>query len=122
MTSKKSILVAEDDASMARLISYKLNTAGYEVEIAEDGGKVLGQISKNDYNALVLDLMLPVLSGEQVLKKLREKSFDIPVLILSAKSQEKDILSSLRSGADEYMTKPFKPDELLLRLKKMLES
>ena len=122
MTSKKSILVAEDDASMARLISYKLNTAGYEVEIAKDGGKVLDQLGENDYNALVLDLMLPVLSGEQVLKKLREKSFDIPVLILSAKSQEKDILSSLKSGADEYMTKPFKPDELLLRLKKMLES
>lgn len=64
--------------------------------------------------------MLPVLDGMQILKKIREEDIKIPVLVLSAKSQEEDILQGLNAGADDYLTKPFRPDELLLRLKKML--
>lgn len=114
------ILIAEDDQSISRLIAYKFEKEDYKIKVIEEGDKVLEEIKSDDYDALVLDLMLPVLDGMQVLKKIREENFEIPVLVLSAKSQEEDILKGLSAGADEYMTKPFRPDELLLRLKKML--
>lgn len=116
----EKILIAEDDQSISRLITYKFEKAGYKTKVIEEGDKVLAEIKSDDYNALVLDLMLPVLDGMQILKKIREENIEIPVLVLSAKSQEDDILKGLSSGADEYVTKPFRPDELLLRLKKML--
>ena len=122
MTSEKKdkILIAEDDQSISRLIAYKFEKEDYEIKIIEDGDKVLEEIRADHYDALILDLMLPVLDGMQVLNKIREENIKLPVLVLSAKSQEADILKGLNAGADEYVTKPFRPDELLLRLKKML--
>lgn len=117
---KNKILIAEDDQSISRLIAYKLEKEDYNIKVIEEGDKVLAEIKDDDYDALLLDLMLPVLDGMQVLKKLREENIMLPVLVLSAKSQEEDILKGLNAGADEYLTKPFRPDELLLRLKKML--
>lgn len=114
------ILIAEDDPSISRLIAYKFEKENYEINVIEEGDKVLDEISSDDYDALVLDLMLPVLDGMQILKRVREKEIKIPILVLSAKSQEEDILKGLNAGADDYLTKPFRPDELLLRLKKML--
>lgn len=114
------ILIAEDDPSISRLIAYKFEKENYEINVIEEGDKVLDEISSDDYDALVLDLMLPVLDGMQILKRIREKEIKIPILVLSAKSQEEDILKGLNAGADDYLTKPFRPDELLLRLKKML--
>ena len=114
------ILIAEDDQSISRLIAYKFEKEDYQTKVIEEGDKVLAEIKADDYDALVLDLMLPVLDGMQVLKKIREENTRLPVLVLSAKSQEEDILKGLNAGADEYLTKPFRPDELLLRLKKML--
>ena len=116
----KKILIAEDDQSISRLIAYKFEKEDYQTKVIEEGDKVLAEIKADDYDALVLDLMLPVLDGMQVLKKIREENTRLPVLVLSAKSQEEDILKGLNAGADEYLTKPFRPDELLLRLKKML--
>lgn len=124
MEKEKSdkILIAEDDPSISRLIAYKFEKENYKIKVIEEGDKVLEEIkfADADYDALVLDLMLPVLDGMQVLKKIRKENINIPVLVLSAKSQEEDILKGLNAGADEYITKPFRPDELLLRLKKML--
>ncbi len=114
------ILIAEDDQSISRLIAYKFEKEDYQTKVIEEGDKVLAEIKSANYDALVLDLMLPVLDGMQVLKKIREENTRLPVLVLSAKSQEEDILKGLNAGADEYLTKPFRPDELLLRLKKML--
>ena len=116
----KKILIAEDDQSISRLIAYKFEKEDYQTKVIEEGDKVLAEIKADNYDALVLDLMLPVLDGMQVLKKIREENTWLPVLVLSAKSQEEDILKGLNAGADEYLTKPFRPDELLLRLKKML--
>jgi two-component system alkaline phosphatase synthesis response regulator PhoP len=116
----KKILIAEDDQSISRLIAYKFEKEDYQTKVIEEGDKVLAEIKADNYDALVLDLMLPVLDGMQVLKKIREENTRLPVLVLSAKSQEEDILKGLNAGADEYLTKPFRPDELLLRLKKML--
>jgi len=117
---KDKILIAEDDQSISRLIAYKFKKEDYEIKIIEEGDKVLEEINSDDYDALILDLMLPVLDGMQILKKIREENIKIPVLVLSAKSQEEDILQGLNAGADDYLTKPFRPDELLLRLKKIL--
>ncbi|RAK06368.1 response regulator receiver domain-containing protein [Halanaerobium saccharolyticum] len=114
------ILIAEDDASISRLIAYKFEKEDYEIKVIEAGDKVLAEIKSDSYDALVLDLMLPVLDGMQVLKRIRKAEIKLPILVLSAKSQEEDILKALSAGADEYLTKPFRPDELLLRVKKML--
>lgn len=114
------ILIAEDDQSISRLIAYKFGKEDYQTKVIEEGDKVLAEIKSDDYDALVLDLMLPVIDGMQVLKKIREENIKLPVMVLSARSQEEDILKGLNAGADEYLTKPFRPDELLLRLKKML--
>lgn len=117
---KDKILIAEDDQSISRLIAYKFEKENYKIKVIEEGDKVLEEIKSDNYDALVLDLMLPVLDGMQILKKIREEDIKIPVLVLSAKSQEEDILQGLNAGAADYLTKPFRPDELLLRLKKML--
>ena len=108
------ILIAEDDDSMGRLISYKLKSAGYDIKVLKEGDLVLTELQKNKYHLLILDLMLPGMNGVQILKKLKEKSIEVEVLVLSAKSQEKDIVQALELGADEYITKPFRPDELLV--------
>jgi two-component system alkaline phosphatase synthesis response regulator PhoP len=114
------ILIAEDDESISRLMSYKFKNQDLESEIVTEGDEVLPEVEKGIYDALVLDLMLPVLDGMSILNKIREKNIEIPVLILSARNQEKDILKALKSGADEYLTKPFRPDELIIRLKMLL--
>jgi len=114
------ILIAEDDESISRLISYKFKNQNLESEIVTDGDQVLPEIEKGVYDALILDLMLPVLDGMSILNKIRDNNIEIPVLVLSARSQEKDILKALKSGADEYLTKPFRPDELIIRLKMLL--
>lgn len=114
------ILIAEDDPSISRLIAYKFEKEDFKIKVLEEGDKVLAELRADNYDALLLDLMLPVLDGMQVLKKIREENIKIPVLVLSAKSQEEDILKALKAGANDYITKPFRPDELLLRLKKML--
>lgn len=115
------ILIAEDDESISRLISYKFKNQDLESKIVTAGDEVLPEVEKGLYDALVLDLMLPVLDGMSILNKIREKNIEIPILILSARSQEKDILKALKNGADEYLTKPFRPDELVIRLKKLLD-
>lgn len=115
------ILIAEDDESMGRLISYKLKSAGYNIKLVQDGDLVIKELKDNKYHLLILDLMLPVVNGIQILKKLKKEEFNIKVLVLSARSQEKDIVKALKLGADEYMTKPFRPEELLIRLRKILE-
>lgn len=114
------ILIAEDDPSISRLIAYKLEKEDYEIKVVEEGDKVLDEIKDDVYDALILDLMLPVLDGMQVLKRIRQEKIKLPVLVLSAKSQEEDVLQGLNAGADDYLTKPFRPDELTLRLKKIL--
>lgn len=113
------ILVAEDDPSVYRLISFKLEMEGYLVDIATDGQEALKKALEKEYDAMILDLMLPLLDGFQVLKGVRDQK-DLPILILSAKSLEKDIMRGFTIGANEYLVKPFAPNELLTRLKRML--
>ncbi|AZR74963.1 DNA-binding response regulator [Anoxybacter fermentans] len=92
---------------------------GYEVILAEDGKKALEQFKKNPVDLVVLDLMLPEIDGWQVCRKLREES-DIPIIMLTAKDDEVDTILGLKLGADDYVTKPFSPRELLARVEAVL--
>ena len=120
----KNILLVEDEISMAKLISFKLRKEGFEIDTAEDGEIALEKFFDWDaeYDAVVLDLMLPVLDGAQVLKKIRQAGNKTPVLVLSARSQEKDVLDGFKMGADDYLTKPFSPNELITRVYKIMEA
>ncbi|PWW26090.1 two-component system alkaline phosphatase synthesis response regulator PhoP [Cytobacillus oceanisediminis] len=116
----KKILVVDDEQSIVTLLQYNLQQAGYEVITAMDGqeGKDLAVLEKPDL--IVLDLMLPKLDGIEVCKQLRQQKVSIPILMLTAKDDEFDKVLGLELGADDYMTKPFSPREVVARVKAIL--
>ncbi len=120
IAEKKQILIAEDDPGLNRLISFKLQKEGYRVTSTTDGKAALKTALEEDVDAVVLDVMMPFLDGVQVLKKIRSAKPHLPVIMLSVKSRESDLHRGLELGADDYMAKPFQPNELVERLKKML--
>jgi DNA-binding response OmpR family regulator len=118
----ETILIVEDEADVLDLVAYNLKKAGYRTMAARDGAIGL-QIARNDLPALiVLDLMLPGLEGTEVCRQLKAdlKTAHIPVVMLTAKAEEVDRIVGLELGADDYLTKPFSPRELVLRIKKIL--
>jgi DNA-binding response OmpR family regulator len=117
----KKILIVEDDYSIARLQKDYLELADFEVEICEDGVKALNEIKTNKYDLLILDIMLPKLSGYDILKSIQDYK-DIPVLLVSAKKEEIDKIKGFSLGADDYITKPFSPGELVARVKSHLNN
>lgn len=122
MTSTKRILVCDDDEMLVELLLYRLEARGFEVLVARDGGQALAMADEERPDAIVLDAMMPVMDGEQVLRTLRasEAGRDVPVIMLTARRQERDILGALKLGANEYMIKPFIPEELITRLTRLL--
>jgi len=112
---KKTILVIEDDEDIRTVVITRLNRAGYETTVAADGRDGLRRFYGDWPDLVVLDIAMPIMDGWQVLERLREVS-DVPVLILTAAAQERDKLRGLRSGADDYITKPFSGEELLARV------
>jgi len=120
MTDPKQILVAEDDPGLNRLISFKLEKEGYKALTAYDGKAALKTALEENVSAVILDIMMPFLDGIQVLKKVRTAKPHLPVIVLSIKSRETDLNQALELGANDYMTKPFQPDQLIGRLKQVL--
>ena len=120
-TGKSRILLVEDEETLAIGLEYNLKAEGYFVEVAKDGREAVNFFEKGEFDLIVLDLMLPYLSGFEVAKKVRESSPQIPILILTAKTGVKDKVKGFELGADDYMTKPFNLQELLLRIRRMLE-
>jgi len=116
------VLVIEDEPDIGALIAYQLTKAGYRVETAADGSSGLSAIRRAPPDLVVLDLMLPGLSGLEVLEKIREdpESQGLPVLILTAKRDPQDRIHGLEHGADDYLVKPFSPRELVLRVQAIL--
>jgi two-component system, OmpR family, alkaline phosphatase synthesis response regulator PhoP len=114
------ILVIEDEPTLSRLLTYNLTQEGYEVSTAEDGAEGLQEAIRVPYDLIILDIMLPTLNGFEVLSKLREKGDRTPVIVLTARNDEKDIVQGLKFGADDYMTKPFGVAELLARVSAVL--
>jgi two-component system alkaline phosphatase synthesis response regulator PhoP len=110
------LLVVEDEANLALGLRDALEHAGFQVELAHDGPSALALARTGDYDLLVLDLMLPGLSGLDLLRQLREEGRDERVLILTARGDAEDRVRGLEAGADDYMVKPFSPAELVARI------
>ncbi len=121
MGSGEKILLVEDEDSLAIGLQYNLEEEGYEVFLAKDGRMALEMFGARDYDLIILDIMLPYLDGFEVAKKIREKSNMVPILILTAKSRIEDKIEGFQRGADDYLLKPFHLEELILRVKRMLE-
>ncbi|MCR5799653.1 MAG: response regulator transcription factor [Lachnospiraceae bacterium] len=112
----KKVLIIEDEISIADLEKDYLELSGFEVAIETTGDAGLERALKEDFNIIVLDLMLPGIDGFEVCSKIREKK-DIPIIMVSAKKEDIDKIRGLGLGADDYMTKPFSPSELVARVK-----
>ena len=114
------ILVAEDELNMRKGLQDNLEFEGYEVSCAADGGEAMEQIKKNIYDLIILDVMMPKMSGFDVCKTVRKMGVDTPIILLTAKGEEIDKVLGLELGADDYVTKPFSLRELLARIKAIL--
>ncbi len=113
----KKVLVVDDETSILTLLTFNLEKAGYEVTTAEDGKTALEIALTNEFDFILLDLMLPYIDGIDITKKLRQEKIETPILILTAKDDQIDKIIGLEVGADDYLTKPFSPREVLARMK-----
>src|SRR6478672_3017103 len=121
MTEKKlSILLVEDEENLLEALKLNLELEGYEVTGVYDGVEALKAVRNEYFDLLILDVMLPELDGISVCESIRLQNNDIPILILSAKSSSADRVLGLKKGADDYLTKPFNLEELLLRVNKLI--
>jgi DNA-binding response OmpR family regulator len=114
-----SILVVEDEPSVAEVVSLYLRRAGYEVRVVNNGQAALRDIEQRPPTLIILDLMLPGLDGLAITRYVRERG-DTPIIMLTARSQETDRIAGLEMGADDYVTKPFSPQELVSRVRAVL--
>lgn len=121
-TDSQTILVIEDEADIAALIAYQLARAGYRVRTASKGREALQAVESDPPDLIVLDLMLPEISGGEILKTLRERreTARTPVIVVTAKREEGDRIEGFELGADDYIVKPFSPKELVLRVRAVL--
>lgn len=116
------ILVADDDPLLGELVRLRLEAEGHEIRIVPDGGVVLQAVREHRPDLIILDSMMPVVSGPLVLKELKADptAASIPVMMLTSRHGQGDVLGAFEAGADEYMTKPFMPAELALRVNHLL--
>lgn len=116
----KKILVVDDEPSIVTLLAFNLEKAGYTVLTANDGKTALDLTKNEMIDLVVLDLMLPEMDGIEVCRSMREEGMQVPILMLTAKDDELDKILGLELGADDYMTKPFSPREVIARVKAIL--
>ena len=118
------ILAVDDEPNIVRLIQVNLERHGYQVETANNGAQALAKIKANRPDLLVSDVMMPEMDGFELLANVRRDPalMDLPVIMLTAKAQDKDVLAGYTGGADMYLTKPFNPQELLSFVKRILSS
>ena len=120
----KTILIADDEPLLRDLLQVKLGQRGYRTFVASDGREALARYKAEAPDAVVLDMMMPVHDGMEVLRRIRSSQADrtTPVIMLTAKRAEKDIVSALELGANDYLVKPFMPEELFARLARLLKA
>ncbi|KRM10762.1 response regulator transcription factor [Lentilactobacillus farraginis] len=116
----KKVLVVDDEPAIVTLLEYNLKQANFDVQSATNGADALSMIESNHYDIVLLDLMLPEMSGEEVLKRIRMDRNDTPVIVLTAKDTEFDKVFGLEMGADDYVPKPFSPREVIARINAVL--
>ena len=115
-SAKGHILLAEDEVKLARFVELELQYEGYKVDVAYDGRDAIDKFGQKAYDLVLLDLMLPGFNGMEILRRIRKVS-QVPVIMLTAKSDVSDKVSGLDSGADDYITKPFAIEEVLARMR-----
>lgn len=113
----KKVLIIEDEQSILKLLSYNLEQEGYDVEGTMDGRDGLDLALENTYDMVLLDLMLPNMDGMEICRTLRQEKIEVPIIMLTAKDTEIDKILGLEIGADDYITKPFSPREVIARMK-----
>lgn len=118
---KASILVVEDEENLQEALTLNLELEGYEVTCADNGAIALKKVEEGYFDLIILDVMLPEVDGFDVCESIRLKNIDTPVLMLSARSGSADRVMGLKRGADDYLTKPFNLEELLLRIEKLID-
>src|SRR6185369_12401853 len=117
--ANQTVLVVEDESSIASFVALYLKNAGYSVRTAATGSEALAQFQASQPAIIVLDLMLPDIDGIEICRRIR-KSSDVPILMLTARDEDVDKIIGLEVGADDYLTKPFNPRELVARVKSIL--
>lgn len=115
-----SVLVVDDDQDLAEMLGIVLNGAGIEVDLVSRGDEAIEAFRNNQPDLVLLDIMLPGLDGIEVCREIRKQSTRVPIVMLTAKSDTHDIVKGLEAGADDYMVKPFKPSELVARIRTRL--
>ncbi len=116
----QKILIVDDEESIVTLLKYNIEQAGFETELAYTGQEALDHANEHVFDLIVLDVMLPEMDGMEVCKQLRQKQIQTPILMLTAKDDEFDKVLGLELGADDYLTKPFSPREVVARIKAIL--
>lgn len=116
MDTKKKILVVEDEKNIAQVLAYNIKKEGYDCDIAYDGESGLNMALGNGYDLILLDIMLPKMTGFEVCERIRYKS-QVPIIFVTAREEEKDKILGLETGADDYVTKPFSFRELISRIR-----
>lgn len=119
----KTILVADDEPLLTELLEHRLSARGYRPVIARDGREALARLADSAPHAVVLDAMMPVHDGFEVLRRIRASAEHghVPVIMLTARRAERDVVGALELGANDYLIKPFMPEELLARLARLLK-
>lgn len=120
MEEKIKLLLAEDDANLGLLLKEYLVAKGFDTTLCADGNEAFDAFEKSDYAICILDIMMPYKDGFTLAKNIREINKDVPIIFLTAKSQKEDVLKGFKIGADDYITKPFSMEELLLRIEAIL--
>lgn len=119
--NRKKILLAEDDNDLGNVLAQYLSLSGFDVSLAKDGTEALNMFREEKPDICILDIMMPGPDGFEVAKKINKPGCDTPFIFLTAKNQKKDKITGLKLGADDYITKPFEVEELLLRIKNILK-
>ena len=122
MSDKAKILIVDDEPLIRDALAFKLTKDGYDVDTAEDGEKAIQKIESEEYHIIISDIMMPFISGFELVKILKERGTDAPVLMLTSLNSETAVLKAFDLGADDFMTKPFSPNELSVRIKKLLKN
>lgn len=122
MVGGKTVLVCDDDPLLVDLLEFRLVSRGFTVLVARDGSEAMAIAGNEALDAIVLDAMMPVLDGYEVLRRLRADpaTADLPVVMLTARKGEHDVVTGLELGANDYMVKPFIPEELIMRLSRLV--
>jgi DNA-binding response OmpR family regulator len=119
-SGKPKILFAEDDENLGMLLREYMRIKGYDVDLFQNGGLAFESFQKNHYDVCILDVMMPVKDGYTLAREIRMLNNIVPILFLTAKNVKEDVLEGFEAGADDYMTKPFSIEELLVRIEAML--